>query len=68
MDKAANIGVGVGKRSFTPSQIVENIQALLAAIAKAKPASFKGKFIDNIVITATMSPGVRLASSEYSKF
>jgi large subunit ribosomal protein L1 len=68
MDKAANIGVGVGKRSFTQDQIIENIQSLLNAVAKAKPASFKGKFINNVVLTATMSPGVRLASSEYSKF
>lgn len=67
MDKAANIGVGVGKRSFTPNQIVENVNALLAAIGKARPASFKGKYLHNVVLSATMSPGVRLASSEYSK-
>ena len=68
MDKAANIGVGVGKRSFPPEQLVENISALIGAVAKAKPASCKGTFIHNIVISATMTPGVRLASSEYSKF
>ncbi len=67
MDKAANIGVGVGKRSFTPEQIAENVSALLSAIGKARPASFKGKYIHNVVLSATMSPGVRLASSEYSK-
>jgi large subunit ribosomal protein L1 len=67
MDKAANIGVGIGKRSFTPEQIAENASALLAAIGKARPASFKGKYLHNVVLSATMSPGVRLASSEYSK-
>ena len=67
MDKAANIGVGIGKRSFAPDHIVENFTALLDAIAKAKPASIKGRYIKNVVITATMSPGVRLASSEYAK-
>jgi large subunit ribosomal protein L1 len=67
MDKAANVGVGIGKRSFTPEQIVENLGAALAAIGKARPASIKGKFIHSVVISTTMSPGVRLASSEYSK-
>ncbi len=67
MDKAANIGVGVGKRSFTAAQLVENIQALLGAISKAKPASFKGKYVHTVVLTSTMSPGVRLAAAEYSK-
>lgn len=67
MDKAANIGVGVGKRSFTETQIAENVSALVSAIGKARPASFKGKFIHNITLSASMSPSVRLASSEYSK-
>jgi large subunit ribosomal protein L1 len=68
MDKAANIGVGIGKRSFTPAQIVENAQAVLDAIGKAKPASFKGHYIKTCVLTSSMSPGVRLASTEYNKF
>lgn len=67
MDKAANVGVGVGKRSFSKEQILENVTALLGALGKAKPATFKGKYIHNVVLSATMSPGVRLASSEYSK-
>jgi large subunit ribosomal protein L1 len=68
MDKAANIGVGIGKRSFTKEQILENANALLAAIGKAKPASFKGKYIHTAVLSSTMSPAVRIASVEYSKF
>ena len=68
MDKAANIGVGVGKRSFTADQIVENARALIDAVAKAKPASFKGGiYIKTCAISASMSPAVRIASSEYSK-
>lgn len=68
MDKAANIGVGIGKRSFTPAQVVENAQAVISAVAKAKPASFKGGvFIKTCVLSSTMSPAVRIASSEYNK-
>ena len=56
MDKAANIGVGVGKRSFTAEQIVENARALIDAVAKAKPASFKGGiYIKTCAISASMN-------------
>lgn len=67
MDKAANIGVGVGKRSFTSAQIVENAAAVIDAVAKAKPASFKGIYIKSITLSSSMSPGVQLASTEFSK-
>jgi large subunit ribosomal protein L1 len=68
MDKAANIGVGIGKRSFTPAQILENAQAVLDAVGKAKPATFKGHYIKTCAITATMSPSVHLVSTEFNKF
>ena len=68
VDKTANIGVGIGKRSFTPAQIVENAAAVLEAIGKAKPASFKGHYIKSVTISSSMSPGVKIASTEFSKF
>lgn len=67
MDKAANVGVGVGKRSFTPAQIAENAAAVIDAVAKAKPASFKGIYIKSVTLSSSMSPGVQLASTEFSK-
>jgi large subunit ribosomal protein L1 len=69
MDKTANIGVGVGKRSFTAEQIVENARAVLEAVGKAKPASFKGgNFIKSLAISSSMSPGVAIATAEFSKY
>ena len=68
MDKAANIGVGVGKRSFTAEQILENAAAVLDAVGKAKPASFKGTYIRTVALSSSQSPAVQIASSEYSKF
>jgi large subunit ribosomal protein L1 len=68
MDKACNIGVGIGKRSFTSVQIIENAQAVLDAVGKAKPSSFKGNYIKTVAISSSMSPGVHLASTEYSKY
>jgi large subunit ribosomal protein L1 len=69
MDKAANIGVGIGKRSFSTAQILENAQAVIDAVGKAKPSSFKGSnYIKNVAISSSMSPGVRIASAAYSQY
>lgn len=68
MDKGANIGVGVGKRSFTNSALLENVQAVVDAIGKARPASFKGQYLKGCVISSSMSPGVRITAAEYNKF
>lgn len=68
VDKTANIGVGVGKRSFTVDQISENVAAVLEAVGKAKPAAFKGHYIKSVTLSSSMSPGVKLASTEYNKF
>ena len=68
MDKTCNIGVGIGKRSFTAAQILENALAVIEAVGKAKPASFKGHYIKSVFITSSMSPSVRIASTEYSKY
>ena len=68
MDKACNIGVGVGKRSFTPDQITENVAAVLEAVGKAKPAAFKGHYIKSVTLSSSMSPGVKLAATEFNKF
>lgn len=69
MDKTANIGVGVGKRSFTAQQILENAAAVLEAVGKAKPNTFKGgQFIKSVTISSSMSPGVKIAATEFSKY
>jgi large subunit ribosomal protein L1 len=68
MDKTGNIGVGIGKRSFTAAQILENAQAVLDAVGKAKPAAFKGNYIKHVALSSSMSPAVRVASAEYAKF
>jgi large subunit ribosomal protein L1 len=68
MDKAANIGVGIGKRSFTTAQIIENAQSVLDAVGKAKPATFKGHYIKTCALTATMSPSVHIVATEFNKY
>ena len=69
MDKACNIGVGIGKRSFTTAQILENAAVVIEAIGKAKPSTFKGSnYIKTVAISSSMSPGVHVASAEFSKY
>src|ERR1035437_1541934 len=69
MDKACNIGVGIGKRSFTPAQIIENATVVIDAIGKAKPATFKGStYIKTVALSSSMSPGVHVSAAEFSKY
>ena len=69
MDKACNIGVGVGKRSFTAAQLIENATAVIEAVGKAKPATFKGHhYIKTVALSSSMSPGVHVAATEFSKY
>jgi large subunit ribosomal protein L1 len=58
VDKTAIIHVPVGKVSFPEIQLVENTEALLSAVQKAKPAAAKGKYMKSVVLSSTMGPGV----------
>lgn len=60
VDKAGNLQVPVGKRSFTEDRLRENILAFVDAVVRAKPAAAKGTYIKSVTISATMSPGIRL--------
>ncbi len=60
LDKANIIHCIIGKKSFTEEQLVENANALIQAIAKAKPAAAKGQYFRSISMAATMSPGVKI--------
>jgi len=65
-DKAGIIHAGVGKASFTPEALAENINALMGALKKAKPSSAKGIYFQKVSVSSTMGPGigVDLASVE----
>ena len=62
LDKTANLHVPIGKVSFAPQALEENLNTFLDAVKKAKPASAKGQYMKRAVVTSTMGPGVRLVT------
>ena len=59
-DDTGNIHQVIGKASFEPKQLLENYQTFMKAIKKAKPASSKGTYLQNISITSTMGPSAKV--------
>ncbi len=64
VDKKGNIHAGIGKVSFDADKIVENLASFVAAINKQKPASAKGRYIKNAALSLTMSPALKLNTTE----
>ncbi len=62
VDKGSNIHVPVGKVSFDKQKLVENIQALVLELVRAKPAATKGKYVLSVHLSTTMGPSVKLDS------
>ncbi|MEA3423438.1 MAG: 50S ribosomal protein L1 [Bacillota bacterium] len=60
LDKTNIIHVSVGKVSFETEKLIENINILMEIISKAKPASSKGTYYRNVVLSSTMGPGIKL--------
>ena len=60
LDKTNIIHCPIGKVSFGPEKLMDNYNALMGAIVKAKPASAKGQYIKSCVVASTMGPGVKV--------
>jgi large subunit ribosomal protein L1 len=58
VDKFGIIHAGIGKVSFSPEQIQENVKELILTISKLKPSSSKGTYFKSIHLSSTMSPGI----------
>jgi large subunit ribosomal protein L1 len=65
VDKTAIIHAPIGKKSFGTEKLNENLQALMDAIIKAKPAAAKGTYLRSVVLSSTMSPGVRVNAAKF---
>ena len=65
LDKTNIIHCPIGKVSFGAEKLQENLDALMSAIVKAKPASTKGQYIKSCVIATTMGPGIKLNVAKF---
>jgi large subunit ribosomal protein L1 len=65
VDKTNIVHCPIGKKSFGVDKLEENLNTLMEAIIKAKPAAAKGTYIKSMVVSSTMGPGVKFNSLKY---
>ncbi len=65
LDKSNIIHTIIGKKSFGEEKLKENLDAIMEAIVKAKPAAAKGRYLRSLTVCSTMGPGVKLATSQF---
>ena len=65
LDKTNIIHCPIGKVSFGADKLLENMDTLLNAVVKAKPAAAKGQYIKSCTVVSTMGPGVKVSTSKY---
>ena len=66
LDKANIIHCPIGRNSFTEEQLTDNLDTLMDALVKAKPASAKGQYFRSVTIANTMGPGIKVSPLKYA--
>ena len=64
-DSFGNIHGIIGNTSFTEEQLLENLDAFMSVLIKAKPSTVKGDYVKNIAISTTMGPGIKIISNSF---
>ena len=64
LDKSNIIHCPVGKASFTEEQLMENFDALMGAVLKARPSALKGQYLRSVTLASTMGPGVKVSTAK----
>lgn len=67
LDRTANVHVPIGKASFTPDKLRDNLAALMDAIVTARPPAAKGHYIKSITVVSSMGPGVKIDPTQASQ-
>ncbi len=65
VDKTGNLHAPVGKVSFSPEQLQDNLRAFMESVVRAKPAAAKGTYVKSVTVSSTMGPGVRVDTTGY---
>ena len=66
LDKTNIIHCPIGKVSFGPAKLKENLDTLMDAIVKAKPAAAKGQYLKSVAVASTMGPGVKINPNKFT--
>ena len=66
-DSFGNVHGIIGNTSFTDEQLVENLNAFVSVLLKAKPQTVKGEYVKNISIASTMGPGIKVLTNSFDK-
>ncbi|MCL2560386.1 MAG: 50S ribosomal protein L1 [Turicibacter sp.] len=61
VDRDGNVHVPIGKVSFDNDKLLENLKAIYDVLLKAKPSAAKGTYVQNVAISSTMGPGIKIA-------
>ena len=64
-DSYGNVHSVIGKVSFDDAKLIENLDYVVNTIMKAKPSVVKGKYINNISISSTMGPGIKIDKNSF---
>jgi large subunit ribosomal protein L1 len=64
VEKAGIIHSGIGKASFSESDLRANFDALVDAVVKAKPSGAKGKYLKKVAVSSTMGAGIKIDVAE----
>ena len=67
VDKTGNVHAPIGKVSFDPDQLAENLSAFMDTVVRAKPSAAKGQYIRSVTIASTMGPGVAVDANLYRR-
>ena len=67
LDRNGNISAPIGKVSFSPEQLLDNGKAVMETVVRARPASAKGRYLDSVTLSATVSPGLPLDAAAFEK-
>lgn len=65
-DRYGNIQLAIGKVSFTPEDLGANLTAVMDELARAKPASAKGRYVRKVVVSSTMGPGIGVETASFN--
>ncbi len=64
VDKAGVVHASIGKSSFDAERLIENAQALIGSVVRAKPSAAKGKYVKSVTVATTMGPGIRIDAAQ----